>query len=542
MQRFIQRPPLLQLATSFGAAYEAGRFQQRELDTQSALLSEAKNYDIGFALDDDALESLDRYGVFTPIAFAPKDSAGWYGGPRWKPDALIWRDEVGFQPWSRYRYREEHARRVTALYSPWQLMYLGNAITEQMITLPLPLLLGRRERIDRVIWHQLRRKMWRVDRDFWLRLEHHWRPTVLLLSWLQNRYLPFVTGTSTMTHDPSTGELVDPVREEVRNFNAHQLLVDLGISVDDVRLVYRQLAFIGDVRDPLKDWYLVVRAASPEARKKFRGDARLAQLIYDAAEMVRRFLYDLTGVVEPDCDEVGAWPQDWKERLLGHERRLTYDRDDFKRILERNHLSPYGVHVFVEGASDEMLIAGIVDGIWGDHRALGIRFTVLHGVDQLERHRALVDAFSTYARKALLVADAEGKIERDLERLRNEGLLVDEDSFWPWNRNIEEDSASLAELVTIANQVCAGRGDDLGLTVQKLSRIRESAGERQSATSRIVGYAKQRRVRLSKEEIADELCSLILEEATSGEPEQELVRRRPVFGLALAIGRYSIRA
>jgi hypothetical protein len=69
---------------------------------------------------------------------------------------------------------------------------------------------------------------------------------------------------------------------------------------------------IGETRDPIKDWFLVVRAASPRLHERFEGDARLAQLVYDAADVLRRLLFDLTGEVEPDVDEVLGWPRDWK--------------------------------------------------------------------------------------------------------------------------------------------------------------------------------------------------------------------------------------
>jgi len=44
---------------------------------------------------------------------------------------------------------------------------------------------------------------------------------------------------------------------------------------------------------------------------RFEGDARLAQLVYDAAEVLRRLLFDLMGEVEPDVDEVLGWPRDY---------------------------------------------------------------------------------------------------------------------------------------------------------------------------------------------------------------------------------------
>jgi hypothetical protein len=285
-----------------------------------------------------------------------------------------------------------------------------------------------------------------------------------------------------------------------------------------------------------------VRAASPRAHDKFEGDARLAQLVYDAAEVLRRLLFDLTGDVEPDVDEVLGWPRDWKERMLGHERRLVYDRDDFKRILERKKLSPFGVHVFVEGRSDQELIGGLIDAIWGDRRRLGVRFTPLGGLGEVARQATLFEMFSSYALKALLVADDEGKIERDLKRLRTAGLLVADDEFHGWKRNIEEDNASPRELVDIAKAISAAKGATLKLSIAQLTRIRTAVGPRRGFARMIVDQARQQGITVTKEEIAVALRELILHELNDVKDEKKVTGRRPVLGLALAIGRYSATA
>jgi hypothetical protein len=535
MKRLLARPPKLNLKTSFAEAYRDGRFTQLELFSASELIAEAKKHDL--AVRDETLEELDRYGAFTPVAFVGADWAGDFYGPRWNLAAMTFRDEVGYQRWSRYAFREDGVRRVIALYSPWQLMYLKSALEDRLVLLTLPYVLGRRDRLLSGLKNA--RGFWRVDRDLWQSLEQNWRPLVLLLCWLQNRYLPFVRGRSTMVYVEGRREPVDPVRDELRTFDAAALVDRLGIGVDEIRAAYQQLALIGETRDPIKDWFLVVRAASPRARDKFEGDARLAQLVYDAADVLRRLLHDLTGEVEPDVDEVLGWPRDWKERLLGHERRLVYDRDDLKRILERKRLSPFGVHVFVEGTSDKELIGGLIDAIWGDHRRLGVRFTPLGGISEVARQSTLFEAFSTYARKALLVADDEGKIERDLKRLRAAGLLVDEDEFHGWKRNIEEDNASARELVEIAKGIAADKGATLKLSVAQLSRIRAAVGPKRGLARIICEQARQQDVTITKDELAVALRELILKELEQVKDEKQVSEHRPALGLALAIGRYS---
>ncbi|MGI8974292.1 MAG: hypothetical protein ACR2HI_08975 [Gaiella sp.] len=108
---------------------------------------------------------MDRYGAFTPIAFVGGDWHGDFYGPRRNPDAMIFRDEAGFQRWSRYRFREEGFQRVIAIYSPWQLMCLKSALEDRLVLFTLPYVLGRRDRLLRGLRNA--RPFWRVDRDFW---------------------------------------------------------------------------------------------------------------------------------------------------------------------------------------------------------------------------------------------------------------------------------------------------------------------------------------------------------------------------------------
>ena len=535
MRRLFARPPKLTLNTTFSEAYRSGRFTQLELIDDRELIREANKH--GLAVRQETLEELDRHGAFTPVAFAGANWRGDFFGPRWSIADMTFRDETGFQRWSRYRFREDGCPRVIALYSPWQLMYVKSALEDRLVLFTLPYILGRRERLLRGLKGM--RPLWRVDRERWQSLEENWRPLVLLLCWLQNRYLPFVRGQSKMVYVEGRREPVNPVRDEVHAFDAAPLITRLGITVDDVRNAYSQLALIGETRDPIRDWFLVVRAASPRAHDKFEGDARLAQLIYDAAEILRRLLYDLTGKVEPDVDEVHTLSRGWKERLLRHEARLVYDRDDFKRILEAKKLSPFGVHVFVEGRSDQELIGGLIDAIWGDYRQLGVRFTPLGGMGEVARQATLFEMFSTYARKALLVADDEGKIERDLKRLRAAGLLVAEDEFYSWKRNIEEDNATPRELVDIAKAIAAGKGCKLKLSVAQLNRIRASVGPKRGLARIIIEQARQQDVTVTKEEIAGKLRDLILRQLEEAKDEEAISERRSALGLALAIGRYS---
>ncbi len=172
MKRLLARPPELTLNSSFAEAYRSGRFTQLELMSDAELISEARKHDL--TVRRETLEELDRYGAFTPVAFVGADWRGDFCGPRWNVAAMTFRDDAGFQRWSRYRFREDGFRRVTALYSPWQLMYLKSALEDRLVLFTLPYVLGRRDRLLRGLKNA--RPFWRIDRDLWQSLEANWRP------------------------------------------------------------------------------------------------------------------------------------------------------------------------------------------------------------------------------------------------------------------------------------------------------------------------------------------------------------------------------
>ena len=123
------KPPRLTVAVSFREAYVAGRFQALDLIRQAALKREATKHRVH--ISGDTLEWLDKSGVFTPIAFASPEFRPPFFGFGWSEEGLTFREEVGFRPWSRYRFRDSDGfKRVEPLYSPWQLMYLKSAVEE----------------------------------------------------------------------------------------------------------------------------------------------------------------------------------------------------------------------------------------------------------------------------------------------------------------------------------------------------------------------------------------------------------------------------
>lgn len=523
-------------------AYESGAFLQRNLISQDKLASEARKRGINVPTTTSTVrpffEELDAQGAFCPLAFTDREPyqdsiSRQLAGPQ----ALVFRDEIDFRPWSEFSWEEVEPhyrdRKVIALYSPWQLTYLDRALTSRSFVVQaaeladpsdakklMEIAIGRAQARLRTLGEH--------DAD--------WRPLLLLLIRIQNRYWPYV-GTYTMPIDPKTHQYVDPLPAERRRFRAKRTLAEQGLVIDDVRSLYERLAFFIQNDDPLPYWWVLRRLASRHERSQLKGAARRVEDMWEAAQILRLFYRTLTRRTLPDCNAVGTHPE-WQERVLGRRPRMYYDQSDLLRFLIRHDLYPHQVHLFVEGHSEEALLPPLIETQVGSLPEAGIQLTNLRGIDNVSlRHRELVDGFSNYARTAVLIADNEGEIAKYVKGLVAEGLMHP-DGILLWERNLEEDNFSDAELVRAVETLARARGARLrGLSGKA---VRESFERRRNLPmgapvtfmdelKRLARNPSHGSIRFSKPELARELATLILDELTSKRDWTLVSKRRPIL-------------
>jgi hypothetical protein len=522
----------------FREAYESGGFLQRDLLTHEQLAREAEKRGMRIRSNSAAelLEELDRLGLLSPIAFLKGSySQASYHRILGRPE-LLFREELPFRKWSNYRWRDEEDRRrgrITALYSPWQLIFLNRALRFYSFTVPASDLADRR-RAQRLIENaQERARQWL---DSVGRSEADWRPLMLLLVRIQNRYWPFV-GSYTLERGPSG--YVDPIARERRNFSARRALAELELSAEEVREYHGRLSFFMQQEDPIPQWWILRRMASRYQRQQMKGSSRLVEDLWEATQMLRLFYRQLTRKVLPDAHFAGQDPR-WEERVLGHERRLFYDQADLLRFLSRNDFYPHQVHLFVEGASEEVMLTMILKAWLGSLEGHGIRFTDLGGIDNLgERHQELFAGFAEYARAPVLVTDNESEITRYVDDLTAQ-KLINPQGVWRWEKNLEEDNFSDAELTRAVGAIARDRGFRLrglnGRVVRSSFKRRQDLPSGAPATFvdellRLARHPEHGSIPVQKPELAAKLTEQILAELEAGEYDA-LKKKRPILDVA----------
>jgi hypothetical protein len=526
----------------FRRAYEADAFDQFPLITPSKLRSEARDRGIHCPLTGflEELERLDREGAFCPVLFEAVDADG--------ADTIVFRDEQDYVPWTEHAVPEWGGGVPQPRYSPWQLLYFNDAVELQKTSVPIEWLLDdeRRATLGPGWRTFLSRQLAR-----WRDLDRSWRDVLLVLVRLQGWYGPSVKGTLlkstvTLVPHPETGEFVDP-RDLGPPFDPHKVLDELGLSLEALKAMHQRLAVHGMMMDggddPLRFWYILFRMAPAKQRAKLRGRARRAQDAYDAAEMLRRFYFDLTGELLPQADEIfDISDKSWRRRLFGKWPTLRYTRADLAVELRRRDLHPHQVHIVVEGPTEKIVCERVLKELAGmPLKDTGVSVERLFGVGNVRRER--LRALKAFPRFLVFVADREGDMAREVEALKREGVLTDEATYL-WDTSFEAANFTDEELLAMIAAIGADRGATLTLGAATLRTLYDAHHSKAGKDAKglatfaldLAQRAEYGSVNASKTELADRMAALILDDLRQHGAE-EVSARRPIASMLVSVFR-----
>jgi hypothetical protein len=549
---FVRRsPPELSVSPSWREIYLEGGFAQRELISESALARQAKERSIDIGIGRKPFEDLDGAGALQPIAFA--DGGYWSGFilPAIAEEAMSFREENGALDWQENYAWDAHGHlEVSALYSPWQLLYLDDVVSQAKATIPFEALLLDSEWRDKAL-ESIRGFYEAAERD-WRLIDDGWRPLLKVLVALQNHYWPQVGGRVTLLPDPvREADWIEAGRDGDRPSPA-DLLARLGCGVEKLIRAYHFLVLRGVDREPVDGLVMLRRARPRPFQSRWRGDPRRAQDNFDAAEVLRLFLVELTGepVPAPEATIMDG-RQAERATLFSHGPAATVDREKLKRELVEADLYPHGVEVMVEGASEIRLVDVLIVELIGPVALEEISYFNLEGVGAAKQVVPLAESLGGYAMTVFLMVDREGRMGSYAQRAAELGN-IDPDDICLANRSLEEDNSSPAELLEIAGELAAVPAEgvepvQLSITVSELLAAHQrrldgtERGQRPGLAGTLVKLALNHDppARLGKADLAEGLAKRMaaeFEKASANEAELAgLYERRPV--LRFVIGR-----
>jgi hypothetical protein len=174
---------------------------------------------------------------------------------------------------------------------------------------------------------------------------------------------------------------------------------------------------------------------------------------------------------------------------------------------------------------------------------MGVSVQRLHGVGNAILQQETLQSLKAFPRYLILIADDEGDMQRQVERLQQEGVLSDETTFL-WETSFEEANFSDEELVAMLAAVAADRGATLTLDAATLRILyeahRDKAGDRAKGLATFALDLARRpdygSVLASKTELAERMADLILDDLRQHDAE-EVSSRRPIASILISVFR-----
>jgi hypothetical protein len=244
---------------------------------------------------------------------------------------------------------------------------------------------------------------------------------------LSNRYFP-KTQTDRRTISLSISSYYHDWdwNEYCQKWDSKSALEDLSLSIDDIKQIHQLLLIDARSIDPLEQWYGLVNFVSLEQKRKLKGKALLAQLVYSMEHMVRLFYKELTGETLFPPDENISWK---KDDFYG-EGVTDNDLQYLEFLTNQYHLNPKPkLILIVEGNGEETQFPRLSEELFGlSFPKLGVEvvnisgvagFTGRKGFDRYGALEKFIDYYHNRQTIVFVVLDNEGRTEIIKNKLIN---------------------------------------------------------------------------------------------------------------------------
>ncbi len=253
-------------------------------------------------------------------------------------------------------------------------------------------------------------------------------------------------------------------------------LATSGLTLADAEAWHSRLAWAATSCDPVRRFRKLLRHADRDERDHLAGDALRAHTLYDAAELLRRYLEVYHGRLLPEETDLDFPERNARINLerYGDSRVTDYRRDVVRRIVRRFGVDPgYPTYLIVEGSTEVGFVRRWAQKAGADLDRAGVRVVSLRGIGNVEVFEDQLRRLREDEVFAIVCLDHDppdgGKRAthvKKLEQYQRAGLLpVD---FEVWNPNFVQRNFTVSEIVAIANGEAERHGLAITLTIAEV--------------------------------------------------------------------------
>jgi len=384
-----------------------------------------------------------------PLRYSGIMSSSWYLKNYLKAGMLELPTQENFRPWSTY-VEKGGEENTFIFYHPYQIFLVERFVNVTRVILSSDYL---EEGIDFEKMSMNIKEMHKHLRQAFLNTRPRLIKQIGLLLQLQNAYQPYYRGALNLAFGTDSFERFRIWREQV--FSPSVVLKNSNLSLEEVAELRDYFAMQGQFNDPVGNWYPLVRLIPFRRKERLKGKALLAQDHYEIVYILNYFLKDLTGVDQPEPDDiVDGRHGEWKSKYYG--RKFSYKDEEIRRkiVSDYLHVTIPKVVLLVEGDTEETAINLLMEGFGRVPEQEGIAIHNFEGTGGIGLGNA--SAVLGVAKKqkigGYLIVDNEEPAPDWVEVLVNKLLLLEKDNFTIWTRNFEEDNYTIDSIIEIVNE------------------------------------------------------------------------------------------
>ena len=265
--------------------------------------------------------------------------------------------------------------------------------------------------------------------------------------------------------DADLGAYFDWLKRE--GAHAASALERVGLTLEETKRWHEKLNTSAVLIDPVSQFRTLLRYAARDSKSRLKDEALRADALYEAAEVLRRYLETYHDVRLPEETGTLMMTTDdtLNQMLYGGSRLLDFDRKVFRRIIRRYGLDPQArLTWLVEGDTEVGVAVRLAERYGTTLEHVGIDVMNFHGLGGLDSDRT-ISLLERLKNEEVFVyvsvdRDTQGGDDhmRQLRQYAQRDLLV---GFQAWEPDFEDCNFTRGELAQIATKMAQDQEIDL---------------------------------------------------------------------------------
>lgn len=407
-----------------------------------------------------------------------------------------------FQPWK--NHINNHKEKVLQFYHPFQLITFRHSVMNDFITLKAGNLESIGHQISKNFIDKLKQQSSKLIDESYKRSKEI-IPKIGLLMLLGEVYGPLIKRMRTQ-HDISN--MYKFYRWTNDKFSLQKILEYTGMSIEDIKALYKYLCGRGFYIDPLANWFPLLQLIKKSAIGKLEGKALLSQDYYTLAYMISNFIYELTGekMLDPDDTNNGTRGE-WKKKI--YDNPFDYDSRKTRNNILDNYLSsrPFRLILVVEGDTEETIINLILEALAIDPDRDGF---IIHNLEGQSNIKINLGTIYYLANKDFIDVFTILDNDHDADEIITE-YSIDTERYHKWDRDFEYDNFGVEATVKYVNYELK----QMNLKQLSKNKVEKELSSSNKAMMNIIEILIARENRIKYEISKKSMCkSLILDRVT----------------------------